>query len=126
MSRRLVLALVGLDRDLAAVLSVAARGYARAATAVGRSVPPSLLAVAKDLDEFVAISGQLPHGSSCQREDGCTPMVLTISEAAAMARISPRSVRRRLADGSLRHWRAGRQVRINLDDLVTWMESRTR
>lgn len=121
MSRALVLAVAGLDRDLATHLSVAARGYARALIAAGRSVPSSLLEVADDLDEFVATSGQLAKRSTCTREDG---VVLTISEAAAIARISPRSVRRRLADGSLAHWRAGRQVRIKLDDLVTWMEQR--
>lgn len=50
---------------------------------------------------------------------------LTIAEAAEIARLSSRSIRRGLRDSKclLRHYRVGRRVIIDRDDLERWIHS---
>lgn len=44
---------------------------------------------------------------------------LTVNEAAAALNVSPKTIRRRLADGSIPARRIGRLIRINPADLTT-------
>jgi excisionase family DNA binding protein len=43
---------------------------------------------------------------------------LTVSEAAATLNVSPKTIRRRLADGTIPAMRLGRLIRINPADLT--------
>lgn len=48
--------------------------------------------------------------------------LLSLTDAAEAVGVSPRTIRRRIADGSLRAYRVGRVIRINPDDLAELLE----
>ena len=47
--------------------------------------------------------------------------VLTVAEAAHYTKCSTQTIRRALKAGHLKFYRAGRQIRIDEDDLIQWM-----
>jgi excisionase family DNA binding protein len=110
-----------LDRDLAAHLAVALTGYRRALVSTGRSVPPGV-------DDLLAAalrtvrSGQTLAGGRRGRHDG--EVFLTMPEAADLLRVSPRTLRRRVAGGDLAVRRVGRRVLVERADLLDFVEAR--
>ena len=50
-----------------------------------------------------------------------TERLLTVSEVAAWAQVSERTVRRAIADGELAAGRAGAQLRVAPDDAHAWV-----
>jgi excisionase family DNA binding protein len=49
--------------------------------------------------------------------------LLSVREAAAYARVSQQTIRRWIKTGSLKIYRAGRQIRIDENDLVDYISS---
>ncbi len=47
--------------------------------------------------------------------------LLTINETARIEHVSPRTVRRQIESGDLRHHRIGRAVRISPEDLASFL-----
>lgn len=48
--------------------------------------------------------------------------VLTVPEAAAILRISVRTVRKRIANGTIPHKRIGKCIRFSRNELLAWVE----
>lgn len=98
--------------EMAPHVSTACRGYVRALAAIDRPAPPGFDAFVAAV-ERVATSGQL-GGERCDRaHDQLVPALLTVDETAAMLRVSTRTVRRRLHDGTIRSTRLGRRHLIS-------------
>ena len=53
------------------------------------------------------------------------PENLDMREAATWLRVSERTVADLVADGTLPHFRVGRQIRINLEELRRWAKERS-
>lgn len=51
-----------------------------------------------------------------------TRRLVSIAETAAYASVNPRTIRRRIADGTLNAYRLGpRLIRIDLDEVDAWL-----
>ncbi|MCC6808233.1 MAG: helix-turn-helix domain-containing protein [Deltaproteobacteria bacterium] len=57
------------------------------------------------------------HSSPAASQRAC----LTVNEAAELARVTPKTVRKWIAAGELRALKAGRSHRVDRDELVTFM-----
>ena len=53
-----------------------------------------------------------------------TSPFITVPEAAELARVDPRTIRRAIADGRLRAFKPVRKILIREDDVVAWIEGR--
>jgi excisionase family DNA binding protein len=110
-----------LDPILAGHLAVALTGYSRALRSSGRTVP-------KGVDDLLAgalgvvTSGQRLAPDHRGRHDG--DVFLTMPEAAALLRLSPRTLRRRIAAGDLAVHRVGRRPLVERADLLAFVEAR--
>lgn len=48
--------------------------------------------------------------------------LLSINETARIEHVSPRTVRRQIESGALRHYRIGRTIRISPEDLASFLK----
>ncbi len=92
----LLAALIG--PELAGHVATALLGYRRALAAVGRPAPPGMDVLLTDL--AVAVRNGQPRDGSLLPGDA-QPVMLTTTETADALRVSARTLRRRLADGSV-------------------------
>jgi excisionase family DNA binding protein len=49
-------------------------------------------------------------------------VLLTVSEAARLEHVSPRTVRRQIESGELPYYRIGRAIRISPEDLTSFLK----
>jgi excisionase family DNA binding protein len=110
-----------LDPVLAGHLACALTGYRKALRSTGRPVPPGV-------DDLLAASlrvvrsGQRLAPDHRARHAG--EVYLTTAEAATLVRVSPRTLRRRIAGGDLAVRRVGRRVLVERADLLAFVEAR--
>jgi excisionase family DNA binding protein len=96
-------------------------GYRKALVSTGRTVP-------QGVDDLLAAalrtvrSGQTLAPDHRGHHDG--RVYLTLPEAADLVRVSPRTLRRRIADGDLAVRRVGRRVLVERSDLLDFVEAR--
>jgi excisionase family DNA binding protein len=110
-----------LDPAVAGHLACALTGYRKALVSTGQAVPEGvedLLAGALK----VVRSGQRLAPDHRAHHDGS--VFLTMAEAATLVRVSPRTLRRRIADGDLAVRRVGRRVLVERADLLAFVEAR--
>lgn len=113
---------VRLDAGTAALAAVAVRGYLRALDHAGRDAPAQLVALEARLRHaadnhrhtVVAVGGPTEHD------------LVTIPAAAQLLDCSPRTVERRIADGTIPSHRVGGRRRIRVTDLLDHLEGTTR
>ncbi len=53
------------------------------------------------------------------RSEAFTSGLISLAEAAEVLGVSVKTIRRRIADGSIRGYRVGRLIRVNKEDLRT-------
>lgn len=87
---------------------------------MSRTNEPLLPPTDAGLPEWVAYEGT--HTISAVPKTVCDPQssLLTLTEAAAQLRISPRTLRRMVKSGKLTALRIGRQLRFDRD--IFWLE----
>lgn len=123
--RRRAASLTGYDADLAAFVSTAMRGYARALRGVGQEPPDGYDELRAALEVLAAGSGQPLARLGRSQEDpgvggtssGIGRLALSYAEAAQLAGLGERTLRRHVASGRLPAFRIGRRVLIDPTDL---------
>jgi excisionase family DNA binding protein len=110
-----------LDPILAGHLAVALTGYRRALRSTGRTVPPGVDDLLAASLRVVKSGQRLAPGHRGRHAGG---VFLTMAEAADLLRVSPRTLRRRIADGDLAVRRVGRRVLVERADLLNFVEAR--
>lgn len=117
-----------IDPDLAGHLAVAVRRHADVLDHLGRAHPPQL-AELQDMLVAIAQGGPEQPGTVTAIRGGNVGSVdcdwLTPDEAAVAAGLSPRTIGRRIADGSLPSSKIGRSRRVSRTDLEEFMRERT-
>ena len=111
-----------LGPDIAAHVGNALAGYRRALEFEHLKVPPLLVRFAR-LVNVAARNGQLAALRALSTDDEPMPSAtLTYRQAAAVAGVSERTIRRRVASGDLPARRTGRRVGIAAPDLFAHLE----
>lgn len=112
----------GLDGELAAHVATALLRYRRWLEDVDRPLPDGL-AELLDATCRVAKSGQSHPVDAATRQRLRVARLLPPADAAAVLGCSVRTLRRRVADGTLPARRIGRLVRFDPNDLLTLLEA---
>lgn len=73
------------------------------------------------MDSMMETNDLPESGEQTQARGGLC--LISIREAAAYAKVSATTVRRWIASGALKVYRAGRQIRINESDLIAFLSA---
>jgi len=116
------LLLAGLDAELSAHVSAALLRYQRWLADIDRPLPAGFVELL-DTTIRVAKSGQSRHVDAATRDRVRVARLIRPQDAAAVLGCSPRTLRRRVADGTLPVQRLGRLVRFDPADLLAALEA---
>lgn len=113
---------VSIDPRLVGHVAIALAGYQRALRAVGRDTPAGYDALVEQLDQTDK-SGQFCREGCSHVHADHVPLVLSINDVAAVLHVSERTVRRRLADGTIQSTLIGRRRLVHRDAIVELLAS---
>lgn len=123
MTDRLDAALALLGPDLARHVANALAGYRRAYLHDGQAPPPDVTRLIHAAKKVAARSGQLAtSGGGTADDDLVIAFALSYRQAATVAGVSERTIRRRVRAGALPAHRLGRRVLIAAPDLFQHLE----
>ena len=74
---------------------------------------------------MASVPGRIARMANSERAQEVVLRLITVRQAADSFKVSERSIRRMLLDGSLPFVRLGRSVRIRPQDLTDFVEART-